>query len=109
VITEDDVNRIAQAAADKLMPSITTQNDQFHGATRINIIDSLSKKADSVAHADRLFLQNTVNPRFDQVVEALVVAVGKVAPDVDLEEIKQAVREALAAGITVKVEVNQEQ
>lgn len=57
-----------QAIADRVIPVITTLLDQYHGVTRANIINELSKKMDDETYEMQVFNQHEFNPRFDQVI-----------------------------------------
>ena len=63
VISDADIQRIA----DKLIPVITTLNDQYHGVTRSNVIGEISKKIEDGDYQVKVFTQNVVNPRADAI------------------------------------------
>jgi len=67
VISDADIQRIA----DKLIPVIITLNDQYHGVTRSNVIEEISKKIEDGDYQVKVFTQNVVNPRADQIDQKL--------------------------------------
>lgn len=67
VISDADIQRVAE----KLIPTITTLFDQYHTATRNNVIQEVAQKIADGDYQVKVFTQNVVNPRADKLDEAL--------------------------------------
>lgn len=68
VVSDDDIKRIARATADLLWPSISIQNDQFHTATRNNIIQEVAAKIEDGDYKVKQFVQAVDNENTDRAI-----------------------------------------